>query len=111
MLTLSSVQEYSIWQSIVSTLGFKGEKIGVLTVVNRIWTHNIRGIKFHENFQSESCPGNQSTPQMAATISAGEVGLDVYEALDKHGAVVVGGANPVSPPLPAPKPRKRIPYA
>ena len=95
----------------MSTLGFEGGKIGVLTDVNRIWTHNIRGIEFYENFQSESCPGNVRTPQMAATISAGEVGLGVYEALDKHGAVVVGGANPVSPPLPAPRPRKRIPHA
>lgn len=32
---------------------------------------------------------------MAATIGAGEVDGNVYEALDKHGAIVVGGANPV----------------
>ncbi|MBE3045504.1 hypothetical protein IMZ48_23750 [Candidatus Bathyarchaeota archaeon] len=82
----------------MSTLWFEGDKIGVLTDMNRIWTHNIRGIEFHETFQSKSCPGNDSTPQMAATIAAGEVDLGVYEALDKHGAVVVGGANPVSPP-------------
>ena len=63
---------------------------------HRIWTHNIRGIDFHEDFQSESCPaGNGSAPQMAATIAAGETDADVYEALDEYGAIVVGGSNPV----------------
>lgn len=63
---------------------------------HRIWTHHIRGIEFHDDFQSETCAGGDSSkPQMAATIGAGEVDGDVYEALDKHGAIVVGGANPV----------------
>lgn len=35
---------------------------------------------------------------MAATIAAGEVDADVYKTLDEHGAVVVGGANPVRLP-------------
>ena len=60
-----------------------------------IWTHNLRGIEFHENFQSGSCPAEGNSTQMAATIGAGEVDMDVYSELDKHGAVVVGGANPV----------------
>lgn len=66
---------------------------------HRIWTHHIRGIEFHDDFQSATCPGdNGSEPQMAATIAAGEVGADVYRTLDKHGAVVVAGANPVRLP-------------
>ena len=69
----------------------------LLNRVGRIWTHNIRGIEFHRDFQSESCPaGNSSsTGQMAATIAAGETGEDVYKALDEHSVVVVGGASPV----------------
>lgn len=66
---------------------------------HRIWTHHIRGIEFHDDFGSETCPeDNGSEPQMAATIAAGEVGADVYKTLDNHGAVVVAGANPVRLP-------------
>lgn len=68
-----------------------------LTRGNRIWTHNIRGIDFHEDFKCNSCAtGNDTKPQMAATIAAGEVDKDVYQALAEHDAIVVGGANPVS---------------
>lgn len=64
--------------------------------MDRIWTHNIRGIEFHEDFQSESCSvDNGSRPQMAATIAAGETDADAYKALDEHGAVIVAGSNPV----------------
>lgn len=66
---------------------------------HRIWTHHIRGIEFHDDFQSETCQGGDSSePRMAATIAAGEVDADVYKTLDEHGAVVVGGANPVRLP-------------
>ncbi|KEZ41909.1 hypothetical protein SAPIO_CDS6605 [Scedosporium apiospermum] len=59
-----------------------------------IWTHYIRGIEFHDNFKPKSCPSNDTNPQMAATVAAGEVDKNVYAAAHEHGAVVVGGANP-----------------
>ncbi len=56
----------------------------------------MKGIDYHENFRSASCPGNSNTIQMAATIGAGEMGLGVNQALAKYGAVIVAGSNPVS---------------
>ncbi|KLJ07556.1 hypothetical protein EMPG_16971 [Blastomyces silverae] len=60
-----------------------------------IWTRNIRGIKFHSDFQSASCPGDKGDKgvQMAATIGAGEVSYDVAQELAKHGAAVVTALN------------------
>ncbi|KAF2802247.1 FAD binding domain-containing protein [Mytilinidion resinicola] len=57
-----------------------------------IWTHNFRGITYHEDFQPQYCPLNET--QKAATIAAGEVGSSVITELQKHNAVVVTGANP-----------------
>lgn len=64
--------------------------------MHSIWTHNFKGIDFHNDFQPASCPLNNTDPQMAVTIAAGEVGGSVYKVADEHGALVVGGANPVS---------------
>ncbi|KAF2494539.1 FAD-binding domain-containing protein [Lophium mytilinum] len=57
-----------------------------------IWTHNIRGVTYHDNFQPQFCPLNET--QKAATIAAGEVGSSVLAELSKNNAVVVTGANP-----------------
>lgn len=57
-----------------------------------IWTHNFKGIAFHDDFQPKSCPLNGT--QMAATISAGETGASVLAELANYSAIVVGGANP-----------------
>lgn len=90
------MQEHGLRQLIVSTTGPHPRYYSILTAVDRIWTHNIRGIEFHEDFQPESCSlDNGGEPQMAATIAAAETDTDVYKALDGHGAVVVGGSNPV----------------
>lgn len=55
-----------------------------------VWTHNMRGIEYHENFVPQSCARNST--QMAFTIAAGERGRDVYEAANEHNAVVVAGS-------------------
>jgi hypothetical protein len=55
----------------------------------------MRGIEFHDNFQPENCQLNTTWKQMAATIAAGERDYQLYQEMDKHGAVVVGGSNPV----------------
>ncbi|KAJ4163185.1 hypothetical protein LMH87_004929 [Akanthomyces muscarius] len=57
-----------------------------------IWTRNIKKVEYIESFQSASCKSNFT--HKAASIGAGEVGIDVNRALDKHGAVIVAGANP-----------------
>ncbi|KAH7329441.1 FAD binding domain protein [Stachybotrys elegans] len=55
-----------------------------------VYTHNFRGIQFHEQFQPACC--SQQEPQMAATIRAGETIRAIYTELSKHNAVVVGGS-------------------
>jgi hypothetical protein len=55
-----------------------------------VYTHNYRGIEFHEQFQPECCA--QEEPQMAATIRAGETIRAIYTELSKHNVVVVGGS-------------------
>ncbi|KAH7380170.1 hypothetical protein BKA66DRAFT_512927 [Pyrenochaeta sp. MPI-SDFR-AT-0127] len=55
-----------------------------------VWTHNMRGIVYHEDFQPESCPLNAT--QMAFTIAAGERVRDLYEAANEHHAIVVAGS-------------------
>ncbi|KKZ65661.1 hypothetical protein EMCG_08499 [[Emmonsia] crescens] len=54
-----------------------------------IWTCNIRGIKFHPNFQRPSCSGDKgdNRAQMAATIEAEKVSYDMLQELAKHGAM------------------------
>lgn len=60
-----------------------------------IWTHNLRGIEWHDEWKSE-CSLSETEGQMAATVGAGEVVGDVINAAAGHNAVVVTGANPVS---------------
>jgi hypothetical protein len=55
----------------------------------------MRGIEFHDNFQPENCRLDTTLRQMAATIAAGERDYQLYQQMDKHSAVVVGGSNPV----------------
>lgn len=72
------------------------QKYNILIYADRVWTHNIRGIEFQEDFKPESCAldsGNE--PQMAAIIAAGEIDVDVYEALGEHGAIAVAGSEHV----------------
>jgi hypothetical protein len=56
----------------------------------------MKKMTFHENFQPQNCPSNSTTPIRAATIGAGVQVFEMYQEMDKYGAVVVGGANPVS---------------
>lgn len=55
----------------------------------------MKGIQFHEDFHADRCPSDSTGKQMAATIAAGEQDYDVYKAVAKHNAIVVGGSNPV----------------
>lgn len=63
-----------------------------------IWTHNLRGIEYLNNFKPTSCPMNGTL--QAIRVGAGETGIDVEIEAAKHNAVVVSGANPVSIRLP-----------
>jgi hypothetical protein len=67
-----------------------------LTAAYRIWTHWMKNITFHEDFHPTNCPPKSPTPQRAATLGAGVQVYQMYEEADKHGAAMVGGANPVS---------------
>ncbi|KAJ6781827.1 hypothetical protein PWT90_08773 [Aphanocladium album] len=59
-----------------------------------IWMNNLKNIEYHPDFRTTSCPANSTSLQRAVTIGAGEVGIDVNQALAKHGAVAVTGSNP-----------------
>jgi FAD/FMN-containing dehydrogenase len=50
-----------------------------------VWTHRMRGITFHERFQTarETCP--------ALTVEAGTRWLEAYQAATRHGVYVQGG--------------------
>jgi hypothetical protein len=64
--------------------------------MNRVWTHWMKNITFHEDFHSQNCPSNSSTPQRAATLEAGVQVYEMYQEMEKYGAAIVGGANPVT---------------
>ena len=42
-----------------------------------IWTHNMRGLQFHNSFQPKDC--QSATDTTAVTIAAGELWGDIYE--------------------------------
>jgi hypothetical protein len=62
------------------------------TDVDRVWTHNMRGFEYHEDFRSESCSSQDPVP-MAFTVAAGERVRDVYTAAAERNAVVVAGSD------------------
>ncbi|QDS76158.1 hypothetical protein FKW77_007483 [Venturia effusa] len=57
-----------------------------------VWTHHMKNITYHESFTVEKCP--ISSVHKAATMGAGVQVGEVYEALEKHGMTMVGGADP-----------------
>ncbi|KAF2624631.1 FAD binding domain protein [Macroventuria anomochaeta] len=57
-----------------------------------IWTHNIRGIEYIEEFLATSCP--VSAPIAAVRVAAGHTNGELQEFLSKYGRVIVSGANP-----------------
>ncbi|KAE8331920.1 hypothetical protein BDV39DRAFT_167817 [Aspergillus sergii] len=60
-----------------------------------IWTHNLKQIQFHENFQPQSCKTRTrvNETQMAATLGAGVQDGELFKAMSKHKAIAVGGTN------------------
>jgi hypothetical protein len=56
-----------------------------------IWTYNMRGFEYHEDFTAESCSPSKAGAQMAFTIAAGERVRVVYVAAHEKNAVVVAG--------------------
>ncbi|OAP54750.1 hypothetical protein AYL99_11198 [Fonsecaea erecta] len=55
-----------------------------------IWTHNLKGRQWTEDFVVEGAPaGSQGVP--AVTLQAGEQWLDVYRAASEQRVIVVGG--------------------
>jgi hypothetical protein len=63
---------------------------------DRVWTHWMKNMTFHEDFKAQNCPSKSSIPQRAATLGAGVQVYEMYQEMDKYGAAMVGGANPVS---------------
>lgn len=59
----------------------------------RIWTHNLRGVEYIDDFKPTSCPFDGTL--QAARASAGAVGGDVQSEVAKYGAAVTTGGNPV----------------
>ncbi|KAJ5161827.1 hypothetical protein N7492_007219 [Penicillium capsulatum] len=56
-----------------------------------IWTHNLKGIKWHNSFVPRGAPADVGGVP-AATIQAGEQWFDVYQAAAKQGRLIVGGS-------------------
>ncbi|KAL2869175.1 FAD/FMN-containing protein [Aspergillus lucknowensis] len=56
-----------------------------------IWTHNMKGIKWHDYFVPQGAPAGVSGVP-AVTLNAGEQWFDVYQAASKRGVLVVGGS-------------------
>jgi hypothetical protein len=60
-----------------------------------IWTHNIHGFEFHDEWKPDGCSAaNSTSKQMAATIGAGMQDREVYSLAAANGAIIVGGSNP-----------------
>ncbi|KAH7125208.1 putative FAD binding domain protein [Dendryphion nanum] len=55
-----------------------------------IWTHHLKGRKWHDDFVPQGAPGGV-TGVKAVTLNAGEQWLDVYRDADKQGQIIVGG--------------------
>ncbi|PGH10691.1 hypothetical protein AJ80_07447 [Polytolypa hystricis UAMH7299] len=55
-----------------------------------IWTHNLKGKKFHKSFVPKDAP-RRTCGIPAVTLQAGEQWKDVYEAAAEQGVIVVGG--------------------
>ena len=54
-----------------------------------LWTHNMKGIDFNENFVVQSAPkGTQGQP--AVTINAGVTWGELYDAVFAHNHTIVG---------------------
>ncbi|PSN66740.1 FAD-binding domain-containing protein [Corynespora cassiicola Philippines] len=82
-------REWGVRVNVKSTgHSFQGRSTGFGTF--SVWTHYMRGVEFHDKFQAEVCADEES--HMAFTFAAGERVRDVYEAADKHGAIVVAGS-------------------
>ncbi|KAI6713372.1 FAD binding domain protein [Diplocarpon mali] len=58
-----------------------------------IWTHNLKGFEFHEDFKLQSCSVYGTGQQLAASVGAGLQVNEAYSAAAEHGAVVVGAAD------------------
>ncbi|KAE8391183.1 FAD binding domain protein [Aspergillus alliaceus] len=56
-----------------------------------IWTHNLKGIEFHDSFTAQGAP-TEASGIPAVTLQAGEQWFDVYQAAAKQGVLVVGGS-------------------
>ncbi|KAE8371861.1 hypothetical protein BDV26DRAFT_298399 [Aspergillus bertholletiae] len=56
-----------------------------------IWTHNMKGIEFHDSFTPQGAPAD-AHGMPAVTLQAGEQWFDVYQAAAKQGVLVVGGS-------------------
>ncbi|KAM5368016.1 hypothetical protein ACJZ2D_009730 [Fusarium nematophilum] len=55
-----------------------------------IWTHHMKHVEFHKDFQS-TC--GTSSSQNALTVGAGLQDEEIFHAAAKHGMAVVGGTN------------------
>jgi len=69
---------------------YSGRSIGYGSL--SIWTHNLRGIEYIEDFHPASCKVKDTLN--AARVAAGTTGGEIQAALAKHNAIAVTGANP-----------------
>jgi hypothetical protein len=69
---------------------YAGRSIGYASL--SIWTHNLRGVEYIEDFKPTSCPHNGT--MKAARVAAGQTGMEVQLEMSKHNLLAITGANP-----------------
>lgn len=65
-----------------------------VNIISRIWTHNLRGAEYIEDFKPTACPTKGTLN--AVRISAGDVGMDAQLQAASNGHAVVMGSDHVS---------------
>jgi FAD binding domain len=72
---------------------FPGRSIGFGSL--SIWTHNMRGFEFNDDWKASGCSaGNSSQKQWGVTLAAGMQDREIYALAHEQKAIVVGGSNP-----------------
>ncbi len=67
-----------------------------MTDKNRIWTHYMKHIEFHEDFKPQGCfNGSGQSKQMAAILGAGVQDGELFAEMANHNAIAVDGTSNV----------------
>ncbi|KAI0914789.1 hypothetical protein F4823DRAFT_621468 [Ustulina deusta] len=78
----------------IKNTGHSGSGKNIMTDKNRIWTHYMKHIEFHEDFKPQGCfNGSGQSKQMAAILGAGVQDGELFAEMANHNAIAVGGTS------------------